>query len=399
MSPASVYQRYFLFQTVQPANIKPTVTLVGGETFSGTITYKYGVYSGPDRPTDAAGYTVKASIPEQDDYTAAESGGLTLYINPADQDAPTAPTAVEENIKDNRITLDTIENAEYKRDEGEWQTSPVFTGLDPNHEYTFYVRLKGDKNHNASPSSEGKPITTKKTMLDGATVTVSGSYTYTGAAVVPAAGNVTVELNGVTIDASQYTISATDNINAGEATVTVTATADGNYSGSASTTFTIGTAALTIKASNQTITYGQSITEGTGQVTATGLCAGDSLSGIALAASTRNVPGGTIELSAAQIKNSSSADMTANYTITYQPGTLTINKAAAPAITWPTANGLTYGQKLSESTLSGGSTEYGSPIDIHYNGVGIINAPSAEEYEEMFQERLKQKRSKEEKTA
>ena len=49
--------------------------------------------------------------------------------------------------------------------------------------------------------------------------------------------------------------------------------------------------------------------------------------------------------------------MTANYTITYQPGTLTINKAAAPAITWPAANGLTYGQKLSESTLSGGSTE------------------------------------------
>jgi hypothetical protein len=39
------------------------------------------------------------------------------------------------------------------------------------------------------------------------------------------------------------------------------------------------------------------------------------------------------------------------------------------------------------------------PIDIHYNGVGIINAPSAEEYEEMFQEHLKQKRSKEEKTA
>ncbi len=28
------------------------------------------------------------------------------------------------------------------------------------------------------------------------------------------------------------------------------------------------------------------------------------------------------------------------------------------------------------------------PIDIYYNGVGIITAPSAEEYEEMFQERL-----------
>ena len=42
-----------------------------------------------------------------------------------------------------------------------------------------------------------------------------------------------------------------------------------------------------------------------------------------------------------------------------------------------------------------GKTVY--PIDIYYNGVGIITAPSAEEYEEMFQERLKQKRAKEQK--
>ena len=157
---------------------------------------------------------------------------------------------------------------------------------------------------------------------------------------------------------TDYSVAYDNNINAGNtAKVTVTGTA---FNGTVEKTFAIKKATLTIKASDQTITYGQSITEGTGQVTATGLCAGDSLSSITLAASTRNVPGGTIELSAAQIKNSSSADMTANYTITYQPGTLTINKAAAPAITWPAANGLTYGQKLSESTLSGGSTEYGS---------------------------------------
>ena len=52
---------------------------------------------------------------------------------------------------------------------------------------------------------------------------------------------------------------------------------------------------------------------------------------------------------------------------------------------------------VSKKEVINGKTVY--PIDIHYNGVGIINAPSAEEYEEMFQERLKQKRSKEEKTA
>ena len=39
------------------------------------------------------------------------------------------------------------------------------------------------------------------------------------------------------------------------------------------------------------------------------------------------------------------------------------------------------------------------PIDIYYNGVGIIQTPSAEEYEEMFQERLKQRRSEKQKTA
>lgn len=52
---------------------------------------------------------------------------------------------------------------------------------------------------------------------------------------------------------------------------------------------------------------------------------------------------------------------------------------------------------VSKKQVIDGKTVY--PIDIYYNGIGNINAPSAEEYEAMFQERLKQKRSKEEKTA
>ena len=52
---------------------------------------------------------------------------------------------------------------------------------------------------------------------------------------------------------------------------------------------------------------------------------------------------------------------------------------------------------VSKKQVIDGKTVY--PIDIYYNGVGIITAPSAEEYEEMFQERLKQKRTKEPKTA
>lgn len=52
---------------------------------------------------------------------------------------------------------------------------------------------------------------------------------------------------------------------------------------------------------------------------------------------------------------------------------------------------------VSKKQVINGKTVY--PIDIYYNGVGIITAPSAEEYEEMFQERLKLKRTKEQKTA
>ena len=76
--------------------------------------------------------------------------------------------------------------------------------------------------------------------LNGASVTVSGSYTYTGQAQIPAADAVTVQLNGKTIPNDQYTIAARNNTNAGQAIVTVTGI--GDYTGTASGTFTIGKA-------------------------------------------------------------------------------------------------------------------------------------------------------------
>ena len=52
---------------------------------------------------------------------------------------------------------------------------------------------------------------------------------------------------------------------------------------------------------------------------------------------------------------------------------------------------------VSQMQTVNGKTVY--PIDIYYNGVGIIQTPTAEEYEEMFQERLKELQSKKQKTA
>lgn len=83
-------------------------------------------------------------------------------------------------------------------------------------------------------------LTVNAKSLNGAHVTVSGSYTYTGQAQIPAADAVTVQVDGETIPNDRYTISASDNTNAGQAIVTVTGKDD--YIGTASGTFTIGKA-------------------------------------------------------------------------------------------------------------------------------------------------------------
>ncbi|MBP3673019.1 MAG: leucine-rich repeat protein [Oscillospiraceae bacterium] len=81
----------------------PTVTLVNGETFNGTINYSYtgtdgggNKVSGSGLPTDAGTYTITASIAEQDNYNSATTEktlALTISkINPTCT-APTGLTA------------------------------------------------------------------------------------------------------------------------------------------------------------------------------------------------------------------------------------------------------------------------------------------------------------------
>ena len=101
-------------------------------------------------------------------------------------------------------------------------------------------------------------LTVNAKSLTGARVTVSGSYTYTGQAQIPVADAVTVQLDGKTIPNDQYTISASDNTNAGQAIVTVTG--KGNYTGTASGTFTIDKATPTPDLpTGLTATYGDTL--------------------------------------------------------------------------------------------------------------------------------------------
>lgn len=150
--------------------------------------------------------------------------------------------------------------------------------------------------------------------------------TYNGTAQEPV---VTVMLDRTKLDAVNYDVNYTANINAGTDMAKVTVTGKSPYTFTEKRTFSIEKAPLTIKANSQIITYGENVTQEIGQVTSTGLCASDTLKSITLTASSDQVAvaNKTIMPSNAQIQNSSSEDVRNNYNITYEAGLLTINKA------------------------------------------------------------------------
>ena len=85
-------------------------------------------------------------------------------------------------------------------------------------------------------------VVSKGADLTGATLTVNGEYVFIGKNITPT--DVVVEFNGRTIDPENYTISYSDNLYVGTATLTITGVAP--FTGSASTTFEIGKGTLRI---------------------------------------------------------------------------------------------------------------------------------------------------------
>lgn len=202
------------------------------------------------------------------------------------------------------------------------------------HDYA-YVHTEGTYVHNKSCPACGDTIIGEScTYADGkcacgstlaVTLPEDLHLIYNGAEQKPA---VTVTVDGQTVlkENVDYTLSYADNAAAGTDTAAVIVSGV-KFAAEEVKKFSIGKAVLVIKADDQAITYGGSIDAGTANVTVDGLCAGDILSGITLTPSTGNVPGGVIQPSSAEIKNSSNEDVSANYETDYQSGTLIINRA------------------------------------------------------------------------
>jgi hypothetical protein len=183
--------------------------------------------------------------------------------------------------------------------------------------------------------------------MDGMVSVTTPTRVYKGAQWALAATDLTVTDAGLT--GSDWSVTANGaNLIVGSGSVTITGA--GNYSGTATAIFTITAKVITapLGAHASSLTYtgaAQSVTI----PAADGYTIGGTLSGT-------NAGGYTAKAILTDKANTAwSSGGTADFDITWS-----IAKAAAPAITFPTAAGITYGAALSTSTLTGGSTAYGT---------------------------------------
>ena len=172
------------------------------------------------------------------------------------------------------------------------------------------------------------------------TVTASAQEVTYGTAITNNTTKITSSglVDGHSVTAITLTPSTTNATNDGTITPSAGTITDGlsnnvtsNYDITYNTgSLTVNKKALTITASAQTVTYGTAITNNTTKITSSGLVSGHSVTGITLTPSTTNATNsGTITPSAGTVKDGSNNEVTTNYNISYNTGSLIINKKAA----------------------------------------------------------------------
>ena len=156
-----------------------TCTL-GGQTLIATPDNMTLTFTGLKPDTE---YSI--SLKTADNATGVITNGFkdinTRTLPKEDQEKPNAPTA--KTIGTNSIELNTIENGLYRLGEdGKWQDSPVFEGLEMDTEYVFYQKIAGDDVHNESPVSDSATFRTSKHIHEW-------SYAAEGATITATCGN------------------------------------------------------------------------------------------------------------------------------------------------------------------------------------------------------------------
>ena len=322
------------------------------------VTYTNGSTTSKTAPTDAGTYTCIVKIADSDTLYYSNEITVTLTIKKATlTKVPAAPqkqSVTKHSITLNRPTTFADGSAmsdsytlEYKCGEnGTWQDSLTFTGLDAATPYTFYVRIKESKNTNASGSSTGTDITTAD--KDNVTFTLpeaNQTFTYDKTGKTP--GMATASAGGIQLEV-QYTGTDGTAYNSTEAPVKAGSyqviykvpNNNPDYRGtSAAVAFTIGKRTITVKADDKSMTVGGTLPEFT--VSYGNLASGDSAETVftTLATATTTADGKT----------------TGSFEITVTTPTLTAEASNNYEVAAPEKGTLTVSQR---SSSGGGSTTY-----------------------------------------
>lgn len=336
------------FTGQQAAITAPTVALVNNENFGGTISYSYATQGGTEfkdgLPTNAGTYTIKASIAAQGNYTAAESTNtLALTIKPS----PVTLTFNNQTITYGGTPTGATASPASAEIKYSYTTEADGTPISgwPTNAGTYTVTAKVEATGNYGEASKTATLTINPKEVSNPTIELSpSSFVYDGTGKEPA---VTVKDGEKVIPASEYTVGYSSNINAGTAAVTITNVA-GNYTVNGTKTFTISAKPLA----------GAKV-----EVTGTFTYTGNALT----PAPTVTLGGETLTentdytVAYASNTNAGTATITVtgkgNYSGTAQ-GTFTIGRATLTADGTGTASG-TYGDKLSELTVSGLTAKLG----------------------------------------
>lgn len=199
----------------------------------------------------------------------------------------------------------------------------------------------------AAKSDNFPSCISKTQVIPAASVTLASStFTYTGSDIEPTVSSVT---DGNTeIPAGEYTIGYSDNKDAGNATVTITDNAGGDYIVYGSKSFTINPQPLTITANDKTITYGDApANDGVTYGEFAGEETSAVLTGTLAYAYNYEQYGdaGSYTITPSGLSNS-------NYDISFVAGTLTVNPKAVTVTGGITASDKTY-DGTTAATLNG----------------------------------------------
>ena len=221
---------------------------------------------------------------------------------------------------------------------------------------TYTITASGLDDSNYTISYQDGTLTIDKATL---TVTADNQEITYGDALPTFTATPAGLVNGDTLDSLGGVAFGGDSqsaVNHGTYTITASGLDDSNYTITYQDgTLTIDKAALTVTADNQEITYGDALPTFT--ATPVGLVNGDtldSLGGVAFGGDSQSaVNHGTYTITASGLDDS-------NYTITYQDGTLTIDKAAL------TVTGITVDSKV----YDGATRRHAPPGQSHAGGRG-----------------------------